>query len=149
MIKTKQQINLINPIVNFPDSGVFYEGHIYNPYILMSSLMNSATHRIVVIDDIVDDTILKYLEPIKNDVKIILYTSSKNLIIRHDVALHNTYCNVVKLKFYQKSYDNYLIIDNVVFHVSSSFNLLGKKLFGISKMDAFNGNDLITCLDYE
>ncbi len=57
-----------------PKQGIFYDGQIYDSYTFVNSLIKSATKRIVLIDNYVDETVLTMLDKRNPGVKATIYT---------------------------------------------------------------------------
>lgn len=129
-----------------PSNGIFYEGNIWEARSLIDSLIKGAKFRIGIIDNKVDDSILQHLDQRQNDVVTTVYTSFSNLIIRHDIAYYNNQHEPVKLRFYQKEKDNFLIIDDIVYHLGGSFKDISERLFSLTPMKSLKGNELIARL---
>ena len=68
-----------------PIEGFFFEGQIFDAYSLISDLIRKATRRIVLIDNYVDDRILKVLTKRGEDVSEIIYTDPRYSHINDDL----------------------------------------------------------------
>lgn len=68
-----------------PIEGFFFEGQIFDAYSLISDLIRKATRRIVLIDNYVDDRILKVLTKRGEDVSEIIYTDLRYSHINDDL----------------------------------------------------------------
>lgn len=129
-------------------NGIFYNGQFFDSSVFISILLNQASEKIFVIDDSLDDAFLKFFENIDDRVDKIIYTYSQNLILRHDVALHNTRHCPINLQFYHKPSDSFLIIDNNVFHISEGLNELGEKSCSVSLMKTITRENILKKLNY-
>lgn len=109
----------------------------------LSSLIKSARRRVAIVDDIIDDSILCYLEDLNENIDSTIYTNCENLILRHDVSYHNSRHHGVGLKFYNKNSDNYLIIDDKVYKSEVSFNRLGNKQIYLLHDDTVNADKFL------
>lgn len=132
-----------------PKEGIFFDGQIFDAYALVASLIKSAKHRIVVIDNYIDDTVLVQLSKRASDVKADLYGCRFSSGLRQDVDRHNAQYPGVTLHEYKKAHDRFIIIDEEVFHIGASLKDLGKKLFAFSKMEVMTGSELILRLQTE
>ena len=130
-----------------PVEGIFFEGQIFDAYTLMNDLIRSAKHRVVVIDNYVDDSVLLQLDKRNEGVKAIIYTPSVGRMLRQDLERHNAQYAPIEIKTYRKAHDRFMIIDDTVYHIGASLKDLGKKLFAFSKMEAMVGNELISRID--
>lgn len=115
--------------------GVFYDGEIYDAYVLISNIFKSSQKSIVVIDNYVDDTILTLFSKYpKLNYTIITQKPSKQLNL--DIKKYNSQYSNLKLKTSNRYHDRFLIVDdNEVYHIGASLKDLGKKVFAFSKMD--------------
>ena len=66
--------------------------------------------------------------------------------LRQDIARHNNQYSGVTLHSYDKAQDRFLIIEEDVYHIGHSLKDLGKKLFGLSKMEVMTGSELLSIL---
>ena len=126
-----------------PKEGIFFEGRIFDAYILVAELIRSAKKRIVVIDNYVDDSVLVQLSKRTPGVKVDIYDGRVSTQLRQDVKKHNAQYPGVTLHNYGKAHDRFLIIDEEVYHIGASLKDLGKKLFAFSKMEVMTGSQLI------
>ena len=150
-----RQIKELNEKVDFfvrtslpPVEGIFFEGQIFDAYALMCDLVRSATKRVVIVDNYIDDSVLRQLDKRGKGVEAIVYTT-ENKILRQDIRRHNAQYPAVTMRTYSKAHDRFLIIDNTVYHIGASFKDLGKKLFAFSKMETISGDQLIARLEAE
>ena len=67
-----------------PIEGFFFEGQIFDAYTLISDLIRKAKNRIILIDNYVDDRILKILTKRKEDVLATIYTDPRHSQISND-----------------------------------------------------------------
>lgn len=67
----------------------FFEGQIFDAYSLISDLIRKATRRIVLIDNYVDDRILKVLTKRGDGVSAMIYTDPRHSQISNDLRRHN------------------------------------------------------------
>ena len=126
-----------------PSEGVFFDGQIWDAYVLINDLIRSAKHRVVIIDNYADDSVLTQLDKRNDGVDAAIYTFSRNRQIREDVKRHNSQYPPIKLHFYNKAHDRFLIVDNIVYHIGASLKDLGKKLFAFSRMESMTGDELL------
>jgi hypothetical protein len=82
-----------------PAKGVFFEGQLFDAYIIANEIIKSAKDSIVLIDNYVDETILLMLSKRNSGCKAIIYTPKINAQLRLDLTKHNEqYPKVLKLK---------------------------------------------------
>lgn len=147
MAKTEEKIDFIINTSLPPREGIFFDGQIFDAYTLMCDLVRSAKRSIILVDNYVDDSVLRQLDKRAPGVTATIFTHSINKTLQHDLKQHNTQYTPIKIKTYSKAHDRFLIIDNTVYHVGASFKDLGKKLFAFSKMEAISADELIKHLE--
>lgn len=126
-----------------PKEGIFFDGQIFDAYAFIAGLIRKAKHRIVVIDNYIDDSVLVQLSKRTPGVTVDIYDGQISRQLRQDVEKHNAQYPGVTLHNYTKAHDRFLIIDEEVYHIGHSLKDLGKKLFAFSKMDVMTGSELI------
>lgn len=129
-----------------PKEGVFFNGQIFDAYVLIAELIRKADKRIVLIDNYIDDSVLVQLSKRVSGVSVDIYVGRISDQLRQDVARHNLQYPGVVLHEYTKAHDRFLIIDEDVYHIGASLKDLGKKLFAFSRMDVMTGSELISRL---
>ena len=129
-----------------PKEGVFFNGQIFDAYVLVADLIRQAKTRIVVIDNYIDDSVLVQLSKRKPGVTVDIYDGQISKQLRQDVEKHNEQYPGVTLHKYTKAHDRFLIIDEDVYHIGASLKDLGKKLFAFSKMEVMTGSELLAGL---
>lgn len=129
-----------------PKEGVFFNGQIFDAYVLIAALIRKAEKRIVLIDNYIDDSVLVQLSKRKPGVIVDIYDSLISKQLRQDIDKHNEQYPGVTLHKYTKAHDRFLIIDEDVYHIGASLKDLGKKLFAFSKMEIMTGSELLAGL---
>ena len=129
-----------------PKEGIFFDGQIFDAYAFIAGLIRKAKHRIVVIDNYIDDSVLVQLSKRNPGVTVDIYDGQISRQLRQDVEKHNAQYSGMTLHKYTKAHDRFLIIDEEVYHIGHSLKDLGKKLFAFSKMDVMTGSELISRL---
>lgn len=114
--------------------GFFYDGQIFDAYTLISDFVREAKERIILIDNYIDDRVLKILSKRKEGVSALVYTDPRNEIIKQDVKTHNRQYPPVQIKNCRNVHDRYLIIDNDIYFIGGSIKDLGKKIVAFCKM---------------
>lgn len=128
-----------------PIEGFFFEGQIFDAYSLISDLIRKATRRIVLIDNYVDDRILKVLTKRKEGVSAIIYTDPRHSQISNDLRRHNAQYPRIEVRHCTNVHDRFLIIDDTVYFIGGSIKDLGKKIVAFSQMHQ-NPNDILSKL---
>lgn len=118
-----------------PLEGIFYDGQVFDAHTFVSDLIRSAITRIVLIDNYVDDTVLKLLDKRASQVKATIYTKQISPALQTDINLHNIQYEPIDVQVFTDSHDRFLMIDETVYHIGASLKDLGKKWFAFNKMD--------------
>lgn len=117
-----------------PIEGFFFEGQIFDAYTLISDLVRKATDRIILIDNFVDDRVLKTLDKRRDGVKALIYTNPKKSQIHLDLKKHNAQYPEINLRHCNNVHDRFLIVDDMVYFIGGSIKDLGKKIVAFSRM---------------
>ncbi len=128
-----------------PIEGFFFEGQIFDAYTLISNLIRKATTRIILIDNYVDDRILKVLTKRKEGVAATIYTDPRHSQINNDLRRHNAQYPPIEVRNCTNVHDRFLIIDNTVYFIGGSIKDLGKKIVAFSQMQQ-NPDDILSRL---
>jgi len=119
-----------------PKCGVFFDGQIFDAYVLANKIIKSAKNSIVLIDNYIDESVLTMLGKKSKNVKVTLLTKNVSKQLNLDVAKFNQQYPNMEVKAFNLSHDRFLIIDNeVIYHLGASLKDLGKKWFAFSKME--------------
>ncbi len=118
-----------------PKQGIFYNGQIFDAYLVVSDLIKSAKKSIVLMDNYVDETVLTMFS--KNQkINVKIYTKNISKQLKLDLDKYNSQYKPIELKHFNKAHDRFLIIDNKeIYHFGASLKDLGKKWFAFSKFD--------------
>ena len=112
---------------------IFFNGEIYDAYSLIIDLIKEASNKIIIIDNYLDKSILDMLTYKKESVIVELITSS-HYLTKLDIEKFNSQYNL-KIKYTNIFHDRFIIIDDNLYHVGASLKDLGKKCFGINKIE--------------
>ena len=118
-----------------PKEGVFFDGQLFDAHVFVSDLIRSAKKRIILIDNYVDDTVLKTLTKRSAGVVATIITRHVSEALAVDLKCHNQQYPFITMRESERYHDRFLIIDAVVYHLGASFKDLGKKLFAFNKME--------------
>ena len=111
--------------------GIFFDGQVYDSYSLLIDIFNTANNNITIVDNYIDKKILDILRNINKDILIIT-----NKYKTCDYDKYKLQYNNIKLKINNNIHDRFIIIDNKqLYHVGASLKDLGKKCFGINKIE--------------
>lgn len=115
---------------------IFFEGQIYDAYSLIIDIIKNATIKILIIDNYIDDSILKMLSKKNKEVEVTILTSQNSNITNLDITKFNKQYGNLKIGKSTKFHDRFIVIDNEkLYHCGASLKDLGKKCFAISKID--------------
>ena len=114
---------------------IFFEGQIYDAYILIIDIIKKANKKILIIDNYIDDSVLKMLTKKNKNVEVVILTSEKSNIQNIDIQKFNKEYPILKVAKTNKFHDRFIVIDNKeMYHLGASIKDLGKKCFGINKI---------------
>ncbi len=116
--------------------GIFFDGQIFDAYAFAADIIRSAKKSIQLIDNYVDDTVLKVLTKRNNKTNCTIYTKIISKSLELDLKKHNEQYAPITIKQFNKSHDRFLIVDGVkVYHLGASLKDLGKKWFAFSLIE--------------
>ena len=115
---------------------IFFKGQIWDSYELIIDIIKTAQNKILIIDNYIDDTILKMLQKKNKNVEVVILTLQNCTITKLDIKKFNEQYPTLKIATTNKFHDRFIIIDNKdLYHCGASLKDLGKKCFAISKID--------------
>lgn len=114
--------------------GFFFEGQIFDAYSLISDLVRMASIRIILIDNYVDDRVLKIFTKRRPGVSATIFTDPKHSQIKNDLRHHNAQYPPIEVRNCSNVHDRFLIIDNTVYFIGGSIKDLGNKIVAFSQM---------------
>lgn len=113
---------------------IFFEGQIWDAHSLLLDIFNTSKKSIVIIDNYISKELLDVLSKTNKDITVYTKNIDKNLISKYQSQYSN-----LKVKINSSFHDRFIIIDDrVLYHCGASFKDLGKKCFGINKIDSIN-----------
>ena len=133
--KTEEQIGFFVRTALPPAEGIFYDGQVFDAYTFVADLIRSAQQRVVLIDNYVDDSVLKALAKHGDGVRAMIITRKISETLSLDLERHNQQYPTVEISTSDRFHDRFLIIDSTVYHLGASLKDLGKKLFAFSRME--------------
>lgn len=146
--KLEEKTNAIDSEIHSqlpPHEGVFYNGQIFDAYNFIAVLIRKAKKEIILIDNYVDDSVLKILNKREDNVSATIYTAHISGNLKLDLEKHNSQYQPINIEHFNKSHDRFLIIDDEVYHIGASLKDLGKKMFAFSKLN-FNKEKILKIL---
>lgn len=136
LVEHDQKFDLIIKTNLPPSEGIFYDGQIFDAWLFVSTLIKEANKDIILIDNYIDDTVLKLLSKRNPAVTATIYTGNLTSQFITDLKKHNAQYPEVVVKTFSKSHDRFLIIDGeVIYHIGASLKDLGKRWFAFSKIN--------------
>ena len=126
-----------------PIEGFFFDGQIFDAYTLISDLVRKAKTRIILIDNYVDDRILKVLDKRADGVTATIYTDPRHSHIENDLRRHNAQYPAITVHHCSNVHDRFLIIDDTIYFIGGSIKDLGKKIVAFSQMHQ-NPDDILS-----
>lgn len=138
-IETDQKIDRIFTALEerdiTPKKGVFFDGQVYDAYVLVAKIIRSAKKSLILIDNYIDDSVLTLLIKRRDGVSATIYTRSLTKQLQLDIQRHNQQYPPVVAKEIKGVHDRFLIVDGqTVYHIGASLKDLGKKWFAFSRM---------------
>jgi len=117
------------------NQGVFYNGQIFDAYVLINDIFKSAKESITLIDNYIDETILTLFSKYPK-LHFTLVTKNISKKLQLDIKKYQAQYNNLKVKTSNSYHDRFLIVDNKeAYHLGASLKDLGKKVFAFSKID--------------
>ncbi len=141
--RTEEKIDFFVRTSLPPVEGIFFEGQIYDAYELVSKLVKRAKHRIVLIDNYIDESVLTLLDKRRAGVTAEIYTNHVSQQLQLDIQRHDSQYPPIPVHIMTASHDRFLLIDDEVYHVGASIKDLGKRWFAIMKMQETMAEDIV------
>ncbi|GHV35511.1 DNA-binding protein [Bacteroidia bacterium] len=135
MTENEKKIDFFVKTALPPVEGVFYDGQIFDAYIFIADLIKSATKRVILIDNYLDESVLIFLSKRNAGVKAAIYTAKISAQLQLDLDRHNAQYPEIFIEEKQNIHDRFLLLDNEIYHIGASLKDLGKKLFAFNKME--------------
>lgn len=109
---------------------IFFDGQIYDAYSIIIDIIKKANKKILIIDNYIDDSVLKMLSKKKNNVEVVILTSDKSNIENLDIKKFNKEYPILKVAKTNKFHDRFIVIDNKeMYHLGASIKDLAKSVF--------------------
>jgi len=117
---------------------LFYNGQIYDAYNLIVSIIKKATKEILIIDNYIDNKVLEILSSKQDGVNVVLI-GENNALKSIEIQKFNAQYGRLKTIKSNKFHDRFIVIDKKeLYHVGASIKDLGKRCFGITKIEDTN-----------
>ena len=127
--------------------GIFFNGQVFDAYVFIIELIKSAEHRLVLIDNYIDESVLLMLAKRKDNVVAKIYTQGISKQLNLDIAKHNAEYKPIEVVIFKNAHDRFLLVDDKVYHVGASLKDLGKKLFALTLMNDVTAEWLISKIE--
>lgn len=115
---------------------IFFGGQIYDAYSLIIDIIKTARNKILIIDNYINDSVLKMLAKKNKEVEVVILTSKNTELSKLDINKFNGQYPTLKLAITNHFHDRFMVIDDKeLYHIGASLKDLGKKCFAISKVE--------------
>lgn len=141
--RTEEKIDFFVRTSLPPVEGVFFDGQIYDAYELASRLVKSASNRIILIDNYIDESVLTLLDKRSDGVSAEIYTQQISPQLQLDIQRHDSQYTPIPVHILTTAHDRFLLLDNDVYHIGASIKDLGKRWFAIMKMQETKAEDIM------
>lgn len=130
--------------------GVFFDGQMFDAFVLVEELIQKAAKRIILIDDYITASLLQRFHKRSSGVTLDCYVKTrfatsdlKEAIVKYNAQYPY---EPTKLHTFERSHDRWLIIDDTVYHFGASLKDLGKRWFSVSVITEHTADELISRL---
>ena len=115
---------------------IIFENQMFDALVIVTRIVETAKETIVLIDPYVDALAIDIFKNKGKDVELIVVTSSKSKLKKHDIEKFNQQYGNLTVLYDDKTHDRYLMLDDEMFyHIGGSINYLGKKLSQITLIE--------------
>ena len=83
-----------------------------------------------------------------HNVSATIYTQRISEQLKLDIKRHNEQYPEIMVKYFVKSHDRFLIIDDELYHIGTSIKDLGKKWFAFTLMKDISPNEILQKIKY-
>ena len=129
------RITKLEEIVFGKNVELIFEGEIVEPYTLIRKLFFLAKKELIIIDNYADDFLLSMLKDVKVNITIITNTSS---YLNNKEVPSN-----IKVIYSEIFHDRFIIADEMIYAIGASLNSIGKKRFGIIRIEDTSKDELL------
>jgi len=119
-----------------PKYGLFFNGQIFDAYVLMAQLIKSAKRNIKMIDNYIDESVLLLFDKRADSVDATIFTQNISPQLQLDIRRHNAQYQHIEVKQLTGVHDRFMLIDDtILYHIGASIKDLGKKLFAVTLIE--------------
>ncbi len=112
---------------SLPKTGIFFEGQVFDAWTFVSDLIRSARQSILLIDNYIDDSVLKLFLKRHEGVSVTIYTRHITPELALEADKFNQQYGALSIHQFNNSHDRFLIIDQtILYHIGASLKDLGK-----------------------
>ncbi len=109
---------------------IFFNGQIYDSYRLIIDIIKRAKTKILIIDNYIDDSILKMLSKKSKEAEVIILTSPSCNLNKLDISKFNKQYPSLKISYTNKFHDRFIVIDNQeLYHIRSISKRFRQEMF--------------------
>ena len=130
--------------------GIFFEGQMFDAFVLVEELIQKAIRRIILIDDYITASLLQRFHRRNSGVTLDCYVKSRFATpdLHEAIAQYNAQypSEPTTLHTFERSHDRWLIIDDTVYHFGASLKDLGKRWFSVDIITEHTADELISRL---
>lgn len=130
--------------------GIFFDGQMFDAFVLIEELISQARRRIVLIDDYITASLLQRFHHRNAGVTLDCYVKTRFATpdLRDAIASYRAQypSETIRLHTFERSHDRWLIIDDTVYHFGASLKDLGKRWFAVDIITEHTADDLISRL---
>jgi len=120
-----------------PTQGIFFNGQIFDAYVFVNDIIKSAKKSIILIDNYIDESVLKMFSEKPVNVKFVILTKEIKPKLSLAIEKFNEQYKNIEAKKFDICHDRFLIIDSKeIYHLGASLKDLGRKIFAFSKMES-------------
>jgi hypothetical protein len=118
-----------------PKQGIFFDGEVFDAYVMATRIIKSAKKSIILIDNYVDESVITVFGKKASGVKVTILTPTISRQLALDIQRANTQYPVIEAKTFSQSHDRFLIVDETdIYLLGASLKDLGKKWFGFAQL---------------
>lgn len=130
--------------------GVFFDGQMFDAFVLVEELIKKANKRIILIDDYLTASLLQRFHNRNQGVTLDCYVKTRfatesliQAIDQYNIQYPN---EPTVLHTFESSHDRWLIIDETIYHFGASLKDLGRRWFSVDKITEHSADELLSRL---
>lgn len=148
IVKKVNEIDLQIQSSTIPNQGVFFEGQVFDAYMLASRIIRSAEKQIILIDNYIDESTLTHLSKKNQSVQVVLLSKVITKSISLDLSKAKQQFGKFEWICFERSHDRFLIIyGKKIYHLGASLKDLGKKWFAFSELNSKTMSEILLSIN--